>query len=387
MAAPAYAGIPVTDRRHASSFAVITGHEDPTKPESRMDWHGIAHGADTLVFLMGLTNLPSICERLIEEGKPAETPAAVIERGTTPGQRVVTGTLADLNALVEAAGLHPPALIVVGEVVRMRETLAWHDSQPLAGRRVLVPRVRSRPSEIVRLLKAAGADTAEVPVLRRQTLPAPAGLVRQLEGADWLVFTSAGALEALLEQLAELGRDVRALGGASLAAVGSATAAQLRRCGLRVDYEPETSAGFLSGFSAPPEASVLLVVEEGADPHTAGRLGDHRPDTDELVVSRLVVDERAPLPAVDEFDAIVFASSNTARRFLEAYPDGPADDQYIASIGPSTTATARKLGLRVDAEAGDASPAALAALLMQRLGPAAVTALPAPGSSLGGGSR
>jgi uroporphyrinogen-III synthase len=123
---------------------------------------------------------------------------------------------------------------------------------------------------------------------------------------------------------------------------------------------------------------VLLVVEEGADPHTAGRLGDHRPNTDELIVSRLVVDERALLPAVDEFDAVVFASSNTVRRFLEAYPAGPADGQYVASIGPSTTATARKLGLRVDAEAGDASPAALVALLMQHLGPAKATALPGP---------
>ena len=146
VAAPAYAGIPVTDRRYASSFAVITGHEDPTKPHSRLDWAGIAKGADTLVFLMALTNLKAVAERLVAEGRPAETPAAVIERGTTPGQRVVSGTLADIEARVQTAGLHPPALIVVGEVVKLRDVLAWHDSQPLAGRRILVPRVRRRPA-------------------------------------------------------------------------------------------------------------------------------------------------------------------------------------------------------------------------------------------------
>jgi uroporphyrinogen III methyltransferase/synthase len=265
VAAPAYAGIPVTDRRYASSFAVITGHEDPTKPESRLDWAGIARGADTLVFLMALTNLPGIAERLVAEGRPAGTPAAVIERGTTPGQRVVTGTLADIVARVCGAGLHPPALIVVGEVVRLRDLLAWHDSQPLAGRRILVPRVRRRPSEIVRLLKAAGAETAEVPVLRSETLPAHADLVERLTAADWLVFTSPGALEAVLDQLEGLGRDVRGLGGGRLAAVGPAPAAHLCRTGRRVDYAPDTAAGFAVGLPAAAGENVLLLGEEGDD--------------------------------------------------------------------------------------------------------------------------
>ncbi len=368
VAAPAYAGIPVTDRRYASSFAVITGHEDPTKPQTRIDWAGIAHGADTLVFLMGLTNLPRIAERLIAEGRAADTPAAVIERGTTPGQRVVTGTLADMDARVRAAGLHPPALIVVGDVVRLRGQLAWHDSQPLAGRRILVPRVRRRPSEIVRLLKAAGAETAEVPVLRSDTLPAASGLLDRLAGADWLVFTSPGSMDALLEQLAGLGKDVRALGGARLAAVGPATAAHLRRRGLRLDYAPETAAGFAAGLPGVSDTGLLLIGEEDGDPHVARGLAEAGATVSELPVFRLAVDERAPLPEIGEFDAVAFASSNTARRFLEAYPDGPAEGQLVVSIGPSTTATATALGLRVGGEAADASPAALVRLISGHLG-------------------
>ena len=370
IAAPAYAGIPVTDRRHASSFAVITGHEDPTKPHSRLDWHGIANGADTLVFLMGLTNLESICERLIAEGRPSETPAAVIERGTTPGQRVVTATLAGLAERVAAAGLHPPSMIIVGDVVRLREDLVWHDSQALAGRRILLPRVRRRPSEIVRLLKAAGAETSEVPVLVNKTLPAPDGLLDRLHSADWLVFTSPSALDALLEQLAELGLDVRSLGSARLAAVGPASAAHMARCGLRVSYAPETSDDFAAGFPSPAGVAVIFAGEVGGELHASRDLTSRGALCFELPVSRLAVDKRAPLPAIDQFDAVAFASSATVRRFLETYPDGPAPGQVVVSIGPTTSLTAESLGVRIDEEAVDASPAAVVDLLIARLRPA-----------------
>ncbi len=158
IAVPAYAGIPVTDRRCASSFAVITGHEDAGKAESTLDWAGIAHGADTLVFLMGLANLPAIAARLIEHGRPAATPAAVIMEGTTPAQRVVTGTLADIAERAEQAGLQSPAITVVGEVVTLRDTLAWFDTRPLFGRRILVTRAREQASELSRLLALAGAS-------------------------------------------------------------------------------------------------------------------------------------------------------------------------------------------------------------------------------------
>jgi uroporphyrinogen III methyltransferase/synthase len=368
VAAPAYAGIPVTDRRHASSFAVITGHEDPARAESRIDWRKLAHGADTLVFLMGLTNLDAICRRLVKEGRAPSTPAAVIERGTTPGQRVVTGTLADLPERVTQAGLHPPSLIVVGDVVRLRGQIAWHDAQPLAGRRILIPRVRRRPSEIVRLLKAAGAETAEVPVLSSQTLEPPADLPDQLGEAEWLVFASPGAVDGLLEQLEVSGRDVRALGDARLAAVGRAGAARLRRYGLRVDHAPETAAGFAGGFPAPPSAAVLLIEEGDHDGHVLQELTARGVRCRTLAVSRLTVDERAPRPPLDQFDGVALASSNTVRRLVETYPEGPSERQLVVSIGPLTTATAEALGVRVDVEAPEPSPAAVAQCLVARLG-------------------
>ena len=293
VAVPAYAGIPVTDRRCASSFAVITGHEDPTRTQSRLDWHGIARGADTLVFVMGMTHLAQIAERLVAEGRSAATPAAVIERGTTPGQRVVTGTLLDIASRVKGAGLHPPALVVVGEVVRLRERLAWHDSQALAGRRVLVPRVRQRPSELVRLLKAAGAETCEVPVLRAKTLPAAPDVLQPLV-ADWLVFTSPASLEALLGQLAGLGRDVRALGGARLGAMGPATVAQLDRHGLYLDYAPSDTADFASGFPEPLGRTVVFIGEAGGDGHAAERLATRGAAVSELATLELASDGTPP---------------------------------------------------------------------------------------------
>ena len=250
----------------------------------------------------------------------------MIERGTTPGQRVVTGTLADIDARVRAAGLHPPALIVVGEVVRLREQLAWHDSQPLAGRRILVPRVRRRPSEIVRLLKAAGAETAEVPVLRSDTLPAASGLLRPPR-------------RRRLARVHLAGRHRRAARAArrSWAETCAPWAAHAWRPWAR-PLPPICAAAACAWTTRPrpPPASLRGLPGVSGARLAAHRRGRRRPACRprprrgrrhgvELPVFRLAVDERAPLPAIGEFDAVAFASSNTARRFLEAYPDGPAD--------------------------------------------------------------
>jgi len=220
----------------------------------------------------------------------------------------------------------------------------------------------------MRLLKAAGAEIVEVPVLRSETLPTPGDLLERLHAADWLVFTSPGALEALLEQLADVGLDARALGRARLAAVGPASAAQLRRCGLRVDYAPQAASDFAGGFPVRPGASALLVGEQGGDPHVRRGLEAVGADCLELAVDRLTIDERVPLPPIEQFDGVALASSNAVRRLLEVYPAGPLEHQTVVSIGPLTSATAMSLGVHVDAQADTASPASVTTCFVERLG-------------------
>ncbi|MHB9024825.1 MAG: uroporphyrinogen-III C-methyltransferase [Armatimonadota bacterium] len=353
IAVPAYAGIPVTDRRCASSFAVITGHEDPGKPESTLDWPGIAHGADTLVFLMGLANLPEIARQLIANGRPATTPAAAIQQGTMPRQRVVVGTLADIAQRVEAARLRAPVITVVGEVVNLREQLAWFDNRPLFGKRILVTRAREQASELSRLLKAAGAEPIECPVIRIVPLPPPEGLLGRLAKADWLVFTSANGLPALLGQVESLGGDIRALGAAKIAAIGPATAESIRRFGVRVDFIPErfVAESVVEGFPEPEGKQVVIARAEEAREVLPDLLAARGATVDVLPVYRTVADDCA-LPEMSSLDVITFSSSSTVQNFRRQHPEevvGPA----IACIGPITAETARGQGLRVDIEPAD----------------------------------
>lgn len=347
---PAYAGIPVTDRSCASSFAVITGHEDQSKPESAIDWQGVANGADTLVFLMGLANLPDIAARLIEHGRSPYTPAAAIQQATTPSQRVVTGNLADIAAKVEEAGLQSPVLTVVGEVVTLREKLVWFDNRPLFGKRILVTRAREQASELSRLLREAGAEPVEVPVIRIEPIPPADNLISRLERADWIVFTSANGLPSLLGQLHALGSDIRALGKATLAAIGPATAKSLQDRGLRVDFTPsqfiaETVA---EEFPDPAGKRIVIARAEEAREVLPKMLTSRGAEVDEISVYRTVMEE-GEVPDHSTIDAITFTSSSTVRNFRARYP-GEITGPVIASIGPITSQTARDLGLEVQVE-------------------------------------
>ncbi len=353
IAVPAYAGIPVTDRRYASSFAVITGHEDPGKPESSIDWPGIAHGADTLVFLMGLANLPIIAARLMEFGRAADTPVAVIQAGTTPDQRVVVGTLRDIAECAQQAGLRSPAITVVGDVVRLRESLAWFDNRPLFGRRVLVTRAREQASDLTRLLMQAGAEAVEYPVIRMHPLPPAPELCARLARADWIVFTSANGLPALLGQLDALGADVRALGHAKLAAIGPATAESIRRYGLRVDFVPErfVAEAVAEGFPNPAGQRVVIARAEEAREALPELLTARGATVDVLPVYR-TVPEDGEGPDLATIDVITFTSSSTVKNFRARYP-GAIAGPVIACIGPVTAQTAREEGLSVDIEAAE----------------------------------
>ena len=363
IAVPAYAGIPVTDRRCASSFAVVTGQEDADKSDSTLDWAGIAHGADTLVFLMGLSALPTIAAQLIANGRPSATPAAAIHRGTTPRQRVVTGTLADIAEKVAAAGLRPPTITVVGEVVRLREELAWFDTRPLFGKRILVTRSREQASDMSRLLREAGAEALEFPTIRITPLPPAADLPARL-AADWLLFTSVNGLPCLLEQLAALGKDIRALGTAKLGAIGPATADSLRAHGLRVDFVPERfiAEAVAEGLPDPAGQRIVLLRAEEAREALPELLAARGASVEVVPVYR-TEQEAGELPDMATLDAITFTSSSTVRNFRARVPGEV--DAVIACIGPITAQTAEALGLRVDIVAEEYTLAGLIQALEQ----------------------
>src|SRR5680860_413738 len=257
VAAPAYAGIPVTHRDLASAVAFVTGHEDPEKgakdsasmpnpsrPESALDWDALARFPGTLVLYMGVKSLPMIADRLVAAGRPADQPAAVVERGTLPGQRAVTATLSDIASRVAEEGGRAPAITVIGPVAGLRDTLAWLERRPLHGRRVAVTRARAQASGLAARLRALGADVAETPAIRIEPRPLEGDLadaVQDIGEYSLVCLTSPNGASLLLEALAAQGRDARALSGATVAAIGTGTAAELARGGIRADVVPPRS--------------------------------------------------------------------------------------------------------------------------------------------------
>lgn len=364
VAAPACAGIPVTDRRYASSFTVVTGHE-MSLTEPRLDWADIAKGAGTLVVLMGLTNLAAVARRLIREGRPAYTPAAVIERGTTTGQRVVAADLDQIAKRALSASLRSPAVLVVGEVVRLRETLAWHEAGPLAGRRILVPRVWYRPDGVTGLLNATGAEVVETPALRRQANAPVPDLRERIRMAEWLLFTSPQAVDILLEQLEGMGADVRELAGRRLATLDRDAHARLRGMHLKVDHLHSLPAKrlLIVGGTGEVEPAVAAVVALGNSDNSDDVPGF---DIHTLTVSSWVADPRFPVPPLREFDAVVFTAPGTVRAFADTYKERPGRRQFVVSMGPSVSARARAKCIRIDAEVEPAEPEAIVRLIAQR---------------------
>ena len=366
---PAYAGIPVTHRGVATSFAVVTGHEaggeDEKKGESNMRWDKLSTGVDTLVFLMGVANLPHITEQLISHGRPADTPAALIRWGTKPEQRVLETTVGTAAEDVAKAGLKPPAVFIVGEVVKLRESLKWFDdaeSRPLFGKRILVTRARSQASKLTAALEQMGAQVIEAPAIELQA-PADdyAALDRalgHLQDYKWLIFTSANGVEHFFKRLALGGEDTRALGYARIAAIGAATAAKLTEYGIRADvvpgeYRAEAVLEALQG-KLPPRAEILIPRAEEAReilPDTLRAQG-HRVD---VVPAYRTVQAEADGASLREqmeggkIDLVTFTSSSTVTNLLKIIGDaGPLRQVKTACIGPVTAETARKKGIEPD---------------------------------------
>ena len=361
-AVPAYAGIPVTHRGLASSVGIVTGHEDPTKGNSSIAWEKLATGVDTLVFLMGMGNLAQIVDELIRNGRPPSTPVAIIREGTSPRQQTLVGTLADIAAKATESGIQSPALIVVGEVVRLRERLRWYDNQPLFGKRVLVTRSRRQASVLSQLLVRHGVLSVELPTIEIQVIPDNRDLdqaIAHLPDYSWLIFTSVNGVEIFFGHLHDLGRDSRALGGVRLCAIGPATAAALERFGLIADRIPPEYIGEAIAESLQEEniagKRILLPRSEAATAELVTRLDQLGAKVDEIAIYRTVLPQADPgsgkqMLLAGEIDITTFTSSSTVKHLVSLLGSEwqAVNRTRVACIGPVTAATAAHLGVRVD---------------------------------------
>jgi uroporphyrinogen III methyltransferase / synthase len=350
IAAPAYAGIPVTHRGLSTSFTVVTGHEDPTKPGRDTDWAALARAGGTLVVLMGAGHLADIAGALIAGGRPGSTPVAAVRWGTRPEQRTIRGTLETIAGL----GVESPSAIVIGEVAGL--DLDWFESRPLFGRRIVVTRAREQASELRARLEELGAEVVEFPSIALEpvdfTLP-PLGRY------EWIVFTSANGVDAFFDRgLAPAGLDARALASSRVACIGPGTGDALTRHGIRADLVPErfVAESLLEAFPdrSAPVARVLLARAETARDVLPDGLAARGYVVDVLAVYRTVpvVPDAVDLARVraGEVDAVTFTSSSTVTNFCDAL--GPLDRvPVVVSIGPITSESARARGLNVDVEA------------------------------------
>jgi len=384
IAAAAYAGIPVTHRTLASSFAVVTGHEDPSKDVSSIDWAHLATGVDTLVFLMGTARLGEIARRLIEHGRPADTPVAVIEWGTLPRQRTATGTLETIAAVVRAEGIEHPAVTVVGDVAALRGHLRWFDTRPLFGKRVLVTRTRQQASELCRALAAQGAEPVELPTLeivpsfdRGELTDAIAHL--QSSAFAWVVFTSANGVDLFIGHLRDAGLDARAFARSRIAAIGPGTAEALARAGLRADLVPEkfVAEGLLDAFASRVVLGqrVLLPRAEGAREVLVDGLEEMGAHVHELTLYRAAVPSQPDAEGLrrlreGEIDVVTFASSSSVRNLVEMLGETANSKQQTAK-GPGGAESREQ---RAEGDAGDAL-APLRRVVIAAIGPVTAAAV------------
>jgi uroporphyrinogen III methyltransferase/synthase len=344
VAAPAYAGIPVTHRDAASAVAFVTGHEDPSREETALDWDALARFPGTLVLYMGVGNLPLIAERLAAAGRDPAEPAAVVAGGTLPGQRTVSGTLGDIVERVETAGLRPPAITLVGPVAGLRETLAWVERRPLHGQVVAVTRARAQAGALAARLRELGADVVETPAIRiepRSVQLAPA------ERYDLVCFTSPNGVRLYFDAL---GRDARALAGVQVAAIGPGTAAELERHGLRADVVPERSVAEELLAALPDVWGRRVLVARAAEAREVlpDGLRERGAEVDVVALYDTVAEPVDP-GALDGATHVTFTSSSTVRFFLEG--GGRVGDARVVSIGPVTSATLREHDIEPHVEA------------------------------------
>jgi len=360
IAAPAYAGIPVTHRRHAAAFTVVTGHEDPAKPASTIDWAKLADPQRTLVLLMAMENLRDIAHNLVAGGLDARTPVAVVQDGTRPNQRTVQGTLETIADVVAGAGLGAPAVVVVGGVVTLREALRWFDAGPLFGKRVLVTRTGEQSEGFARALLARGAEPIRAPAIA-VVPPDDEGPARAAAGElgayAWIVFTSQNGVDAVFRHLAERGADARAFGGAQVAAIGDRTAERLQACGVRADLVPaefvgEELARALVERSSPGDRVLFYRAAQARDVAVQMLRDAGRDATVVAAYKTVYANDPAYAEKVARADILTFTSASTVRGFsalLGGAANAPAatGGKLVVCIGPITAQAARETGMHV----------------------------------------
>jgi uroporphyrinogen III methyltransferase/synthase len=375
IAAPAYAGIPVTHRDFNSSFTFLTGHEkeeEYRETEARLrtpgagsdiDWASIAR-LPCIAFYMGVKSLPRICAKLIEHGLPPATPAATIQSGTLPAQKTVVATVADLPDRVKQAGIKPPALTIIGQVVSLRQTMNWFETRPLFGQTIVVTRARDQASELTVQLESLGAHVLEAPAIELVEVADTTALQSALQRThDWIIFTSANGVRFTKHRLFQLGLDVRIFGQAKLAAIGNPTADAIReQLGLRVDLCPQrfVAEALAEEIVARGEAKgkrFLLLRADIARPLLRERLQEAGAGE----ILDIPIYETKPAGAYPpeitaaiergEVDWITFSSSSTVKNFLTATSNPPPAKTKLASIGPVTSATLKSAGLNPTVEA------------------------------------
>lgn len=352
VAAPAYAGIPVTHRDAASAVAFVTGHEDPTKSDSALDWEALAAFPGTLVVYMGVRRLAAISERLIEGGRSPGQSAAVIERGTFPGQRTVVATLATIAGMAASDGIRAPAIAVFGPVAALHERLRWVERRPLHGATIAVTRARAQASGLAERLRGLGATVIEAPAIK---IAPRGGTVPELSHYDLICLTSPNGVRLLFEGLRASGRDARALARARVAAIGPGTAQALSERGVIADVVPErfVAEGLIEALADLPVQRALIARAAQARDVLPDALRARGAEVDLLELYETVAEplSAAQLDGISAADYVTFTSSSTVRFFFDAAGHRLRAGTRLVSIGPVTTSALRERGREPHVEA------------------------------------
>ncbi len=367
IAAPAYAGIPLTHRDYTSSVSLITGHEDPRKEKSSIKWKSFVESGSTLVFLMGVKNLPRIRQKLLENGKSPKTPVALVRWGTTTRQESVAGTLENIVEKVQKLGLKPPAIIVVGDVVSLKEKMEWFESKPLFGKNIVVTRARAQASDLIKKLASLGGNCIEIPTIKvvpPQDNTMLVKAINKLDEYDWIIFTSVNGVKFFFETLFKEGKDVRSLGHLKAACIGPVTKEELMKFGIVSDVLPKTyrAESVIEAFSNLEIENKKILLPRAKEartilPEQLEKMGAKVSEVTSYV-TQAVDDEKDQLIELLEnkkVDMVTFTSSSTVKNFKSLLPKDKVQDflsdVIMASIGPITSETAASEGITTQIEA------------------------------------